>query len=276
MKKLINAIVMLLLIASTLLYTTTLFVEGSMSQVSSSLIETEIETRVYAIVDEIQQIIPVQNDEAVEKLMTGIKEDPVVNETLEKYAKTFIHDLATEEGDVNMDMNQEVQDLLLTYSDELGDVMGDIINEDYKNAIIKEVVSRVDFNDYYIKAVEKVKETVSPNQMKAVQLANTVVEQTPQFKTGSLIASIVFMIILVVLNITSGFGLKQIGVALILSGLIHVVLKFAAPILLSLFVPQMNDLLGFEIFTKIGFMILGVGVVVRVIGSFIPGAHEYE
>lgn len=266
MKKILNAILMVLVVLSTLLFTTSYFVDTASQSASSTLVYMEIENRVHAIVDEIQAIIPVQNDEAVDTLIAKIQEDEHVSELIDVYAKQFIHDLASDEGH-EIDMNDEVHTLLLGFSSEFGAVMGDVINPIYKEAIIREIIVRIDFNDYYAKALDKFKATMSPSQLGLIKVTNTMSENYELYRNISIVTAILALVALIVVNLKEGFGLKQIGTSFMWSGVIHFAIKFSLPLIINSKMPRFSGIFDFGVYQVAAIGLVVVGLVLRVVGS---------
>lgn len=259
MKRLINGILIIVLMVTTFTLTSTFFIDTTSKEVSTAVVHQQLEKQVYKLVDTIQEIIPIQNDAAVETLIKRMEEDPEVSETIDKYAKQFVHDLAVAPDAITIDMNEEVQTLLLNYSNDLGDVMGDVINDKYKEVIIQEIVRRIDFNDYYKQGLGYVKDSMSPSQLSGVKLVNTVFENNETIRTVSLIVAVVTVVLMIIINIRKIWGFGTLGLGLILSGILHLIFKPIANPLIVRQISQLAGTLNYGVYTTfgLGFLIVG-------------------
>ncbi|QIK69705.1 hypothetical protein G7062_05075 [Erysipelothrix sp. HDW6C] len=259
MKRLINGILIIVLMVTTFTLTSTFFIDTTSKEVSTAVVHQQLEKQVYKLVDTIQEIIPIQNDAAVETLIKRMEEDPEVSETIDKYAKQFVHDLAVAPDAITIDMNEEVQTLLLNYSNDLGDVMGDVINDKYKEVIIQEIVRRIDFNDYYKQGLGYVKDSMSPSQLSGVKLVNTVFENNETIRMMSLIVAVVTVVLMIIINIRKVWGFGTLGLGLILSGILHLIFKPIANPLIVRQISQLAGTLNYGVYTTfgLGFLIVG-------------------
>lgn len=222
MKKTYQVILSIALIVSSLVFTTSLFIDSASKEISNQIVYHEVETAVESLVSSIGAIIPINTDEAVDDFITKLKEDPKVSATVDKYSRLFVSDLSHENMKPSVDLNTEVQALLLEYSNEIGALFGDIINPVYKEKIIRAVIERIDFNQYYEAGLSKVRTSMSPSQLRMTKIANLIFENTALVRIVSLI-----VLVTVILLLFKSLFILSIG--FFLSGMIHALMWLLLP-----------------------------------------------
>ena len=264
MKKLINLILVIILVGATMTFTMSIFIEGVSRQVSTNLIQNELRRQLNIVVKEIQTVIPFDDQGAVDKLVLVLTEDEKVSEAIDRYTKRFIHNLAKNDSNAGIDINDEVQTLIMNHSEEFGGLLGDIINPVYKEVIVRLIVTRIDFNSYYLQGIQRVRTNLSPMQLRIVDGVDVMMANNDAFRQGSVILAISSAITLVLIN---KFKLRLVGVGLFVSGLLHLIMKWLIPIVLMRKVPQLSGLLSFELFIKSTYILIPIGILIMIVGQ---------
>lgn len=202
MKKILSLLLIIIFSISAVVYSSTFFIENSASELSTSLVEKQVEKQIYRIVDEINSIIPIVQDQQVDEVIRKIENDPRVSDTIDTYSQIFIKDLVNDESNLAQNINQDVQTLLYTYTDDFSGLMGDVITPEYKNIIIEGVIEKIDFNDYYNSLRAEVDSRLSAKETKILKLVNFFYENLDSIRSTSLLLAISSFIFSLLLNIS--------------------------------------------------------------------------
>lgn len=258
MKKILNLILIILLSISTLIFTLSSLVEKGSKDITSTIVHKELETQLNQAVGEIQAIIPFDDNGSVDKLMESLKEDTEVSEAIDKYAKLFLMDLTLDTDAITTNVNEEVQTLVLKHSEEFGGLFGDVINPVYQEIIIKEIVSRIDFNSYYIKGINIAKTKLGTGQIQMVKIANQMIENSNEFRITSLILGVFISVVLLLVN---KLNMKVLGLGYIVSGASLLFAYFMIPNMISTKAPQFTGVISFQSLVKNAIILLGLGII---------------
>ena len=251
MKKLLTLILIIVFSLSTLIYSSSFFIEQASAQLSTSLVQNQVEKQIHKVVDEINSIIPVVGNDQVEHLISTIENDPMVSETVDRYAQILIKDLAKNETNLADNINEDIHGLLYTYTDDFSDLMGDVINPVYKEQIVKNVIDKIDFNDYYDSILDKVDAQLTEKETKVLTGVNFFYENLSKIRSVSLMSAIISLVFSLLLN------LSFIGVlwVLILQSsftlLLHLAVHFGSKFVLNSYLSSYNLKLDYSLFANI-------------------------
>lgn len=264
MKKFMTLILILVFSLSSVFYTSTFFIEESTSKLSNSLIHQQIEKQIFKITDDINSIIPIIENQQVLELVEKIEEDPRVSETVDRYAQLFISDLVSDEASLAKSINEDVQGVLYSYSNEFSDMMGDVINPDYKDRILQSVIERVDFSDYYSDLVNKVESRLSEKEVRILKSIDFYYKNLDTIRTTTLFLTLASFIVALLVNL-SLVGMLGVLASQLLTSLVgHLLVHGIFKVVFERYLSAYNLNISYDLFIKVE-IFLALGFVVALV-----------
>ena len=268
MKKIMTFLLILVFSVSSVLFTSSFFIEESTSELSSSLIHHQVEKQIYKMVDEINSIIPIIENKQVLELVQKIEEDPRVTETIDRYAQLFISDLVSDEAALVDNINQDVQGVLYSYSDDFSDMMGDVINPEYKDRIVQSVIEKVDFSDYYSALVNKVESRLSDKEVKILKGIDFYYKNLETIRNTTLFLATASFIVALLLNM-SFIGLLWVIIVQSLTSLVgHLLAHGIFKLVFERYLSAYDLNVSYSLFVKVEIFLTGAFVLAFLLKQF--------
>lgn len=202
MKKILTLLLIIVSALSAVSYSTSYFIEESSAELSSFIVQSELEYQIHRVVDEMNSIIPIVDNQRVEEVINVIKNDPKVKETIDRYAQIFIKDIAEDENNLSQIINSDVHSLLYSFVDDFSQLMGDFLNPQFKEDIIKSVIDKIDLSDYLNVLVAEVDSSLTYKDMKILNATNFFYQHLDVIRLTSLLIAISSFLFALLLNLS--------------------------------------------------------------------------
>lgn len=248
MKKFITLLLIILFSISTVMYTTTIFSVKASEEISSSIAQKQIEKQIRRLVNEVNSLIPIVEDKAVDNLILKIEKDPQTSEIIDSYAKLFVSDITQNENKLAVNINDDLKVILNNYTHEFSDVFGDFITPKYKDDLIQALIDKVDVTDYYHSVLNKVEDNLGDNEIKVIKVIDFYYKNFETIRNISLLVAITSFIFALILNL-SVLAVAWVLILSSLSSLLgHLSLHFGIVVALNQFLSNYKLNIDYSIF----------------------------
>lgn len=269
MKKILTLLLSLVFAGSTLVYNLTSFSENVTRDLASDVVNRQVTQQINEVVMTIETIVPLNNTEAIEKLTEDLKNDKELESTITIYTKEIINDLVAGEVNESKNINSNVEKILLKHNKEFGNLMGDVINEEYKDTIVENVIKKIDFDHYYQEIINKVQTKIKPNHMKALKFINLYNNNIDLIESISLFSALSAFIFSLLINLSLKGFFNAIALNFGLSFLAHISTHYLMKTVLKDYLIRFNLTINYNLFVKIELITLIIFVVSFLISSLI-------
>lgn len=235
MKKIVTFLCCVGIVISSLLFGGAMFCKNI---VSHALVDTAIEQiHLEEKLKEILSVIDIPDAQAnatiINKMIEDIVNDDEMIEELNTYTDSFIADLVNDETTkVTSNLNQVIKNKVIAYSGEISALTNHLVSEDMISQILSESVDLANVQGLYEEMITQMKLRFSPTQKLLIKSINFM--QSDLCYYGSLIAMIIFTIIIFIINLAWLNGLVQIAVSWLLSAIVMFLISKLIPVFLSL------------------------------------------
>lgn len=202
MKKLITLILIIVFAVSSLIYTTAVFGDKASAELSSSIVQNQIETQVHRLVDEINTIFPIVQDVNVDILLDKIEDDPKTTELIDNYTRLLVRDLAHHENNVVVNMNRDIQDILHSHTNEFSGLFENVVYPDYIDGIVTGLIDKVDVTNSYYSILNKVNDKLGAKESKVLKVLDLYYSNIETVRNTSLLLSISSIVFALLLNLS--------------------------------------------------------------------------
>lgn len=260
MKKLLTLILILIFAASSLVYTSAIFGDKASEEISSSIVQSQIETQVNRLVKEVNSVFPMVEDANVDILLKKIENDPQTSELIDNYTRLLVKDLAQNENNVVINMNQDIKDILHTHTDEFSGLFANVVYPDYIDGIVTGLIDKVDVTGSYYSILEKIDDKLSDKESKVLKMLDFYYENIESVRNTALLLSISSFVFALVLNLSLGSILWVFVLGSLTSLLAHASTHFIITMVFTRFLGDYKLNIDYGIFKRMEMILLLVFV----------------
>lgn len=235
MKKILTFLCCLGIIISSVLFGGAMFCENivSHSLVNTAIDQIHLEEKLNEILSVIDLPDAQANSELITEMIEDIVNDDEIIEEINKYTDSFISDLVNDETtEVTSNLNQVVKNKVISYSSDISALSNHMVSEDVISQILSESVDIADVQGLYDNMITQMKSQFSPTQKLLIKCISFM--QSDLCYYGSLVAMIVFTVLIFIMNLAWLSGLVQIAVSWLLSAIVMFAISKIIPVILSM------------------------------------------
>lgn len=247
MRKILTFLCCLGIVISSALFGGAMFCENI---VSHSLVDTAIEQ--IHLEDKLKEILSVINipdaqasATMIDQMIEEIVNDDEVIEEINQYTDHFLSDLVNDEtSEMTSHLNQVIKSKVLSYSDDISALSNHIVSEDVISQILSESVDIANVQGLYDEMILQMKSQFSPTQKLLIKSIRFM--QSDLCYYGSLVAMILFSVLILMMNFAWLNGLVQIAVSWLLSAIVMFSISKLIPMILSMVFSDDTLSIGFS------------------------------